>query len=182
MKQGGVEMVDQEIDALLRRQSELGQTDGIEAGERQRGHPVLAHEVLLEVRKAGSAASGWKSEYTDGLVADKNALVTALGCHQFSTWTNTPDTVGTGETRPIDCVTWYEAQAFCIWDGGRLPTEAEWNYVAAGSQQRVYPWSVPANKVEATCAQASGYLNDTVKCCAFTETPAASVRSISENS
>ena len=44
----------------------------------------------------------------------------------------------------MNCIDWFEAFAFCAWDGGRLSTEAEWNYAAAaGSQQRVFPWSNP---------------------------------------
>jgi formylglycine-generating enzyme required for sulfatase activity len=89
--------------------------------------------------------SGWQAAYTALLPVDTAALTIAMtssfatGCDPaFATYTPAP---GPNDRRPAACLSWAVAYAFCIWDGARLPSEAEWLYAAAGgAEQRLHPW------------------------------------------
>jgi len=49
--------------------------------------------------------------------------------------------IPTTSDNPINCLTWQQASDFCVWAGGRLPSESEWEYAArSAGQENVFPW------------------------------------------
>jgi formylglycine-generating enzyme required for sulfatase activity len=93
---------------------------------------------LLNSGTGGGYETGWQSSWTTNLAKDRMRWTANLDCQKgWQTWQPTTG----NDTLPINCVDWYEAYAFCIWDGGFLPSEAEFNYAfMGGSDENTYPW------------------------------------------
>jgi formylglycine-generating enzyme len=111
--------------------------------------------------------AGWRPSIDDGANAAVKAQHPDWDTGWRSTWTLPTSYVNvdcnyslSNSLWPVNCVNWYGAFGFCVWDGGRLPTEAEWEYAAAGgSKERFYPWGVAepdATRVSDTTSAAVG--------------------------
>jgi sulfatase modifying factor 1 len=105
-------------------------------------------------RTEGGYEAGWQSAW-NGWVGAASQASQPLATIDAATWNTSlacvgaagssdvawTATAGAREAWPVNCVTWYEAQAFCIWDGGFLPSEIEWDFAAiGGTEGRRFPW------------------------------------------
>jgi formylglycine-generating enzyme required for sulfatase activity len=132
-------------------------------------------------KTAGGDESGWDAAWaayvgapaTTGTVptgpgaTTKASWDTNLSCGAtYATWTAS---AGANEKRPQNCLSWYDMHAFCIWDGGFLPSEAEWEYATAGgSEERTYAWGNTVPGSNASLAIYGCYYNGTGSCTGVT--------------
>jgi iron(II)-dependent oxidoreductase len=97
------------------------------------------HEVTL---------SAYYIDRYEVTVRDYKACVDAGVCTVPTGDSNCNWNLSGRDFHPINCVTWEQANTYCQWAGKRLPTEAEWEKAARGTDGRLYPWG---NSPEPDC-------------------------------
>jgi len=84
--------------------------------------------------------SAFQIDKTEVTVATYAACVEAGVCYKTPTGRGCNLGRNGYENHPINCVTFYQAEALCKWLGRRLPKQAEWEYAARGRESLKHPW------------------------------------------
>jgi len=88
-------------------------------------------------------------------------FVEATGYAKPNHWKNGEIPAGF-ETHPVCYVRWQQVHAFCQWAKVRLPTEAEWEKAARGTDERIYPWgNGPPTEIRANFAP--GWMKELIR-------------------
>lgn len=124
---------------LMGAQSKDPQMANYDAEAREREAPV--HEVYLEAYRVGRypVTVGQYRQFMEDDGYQEGRWWKHGGYREFSEpqdWEQQQPY----PSRPVVGVSWWEAVAYCVWTGFRLPTEAEWERVARCTDGRKYPW------------------------------------------
>ncbi len=99
-------------------------------GPEETNEPFMACQFGTNLDDSGALT--WWTEALDKKVKERNK--------------NRPDILAENtkealDRKPLNCVPWHVLFAFCVWDGGRLPTDAEFGFASTGgNEQRDFPW------------------------------------------
>jgi len=102
---------------------------------------VPAGEFMMGSDKYDDEKPVHEVQVTKGFWLGKHEVTNAqYGAFCKATGRRFPSESGQGDDHPVVYVDWEDATAYCEHYGLRLPTEAEWEYGARGSEGRTYPW------------------------------------------